>query len=471
MKPFLAAALLCVSLTAGAQAQDPVVMTICGEPVRLSEFDYSFNKNNAEGVIDKKSRAEYVDLFINYKLKVRAALDAHLDTAAAFRKEFAQYRDMQIRPSVITDADVEAEARRIYEETRARIDSTGGMVKVRHILTLVSQRAAEAQQAAAKARIDSLYALLKGGADFADLATRFSDDKATAAQGGALPWLQRKATVKEFDNAAFTMQDGELSQPIRSDFGWHIILREAHQNFFPYDSLRADIMRFIDGRNIREKIINRKLDSIAAAATPALTRDDVLAARRDSMTAADPALRYLIQEYHDGLLLFEISKAEVWQRAEQDEAGLAACFKQNRKKYTWDRPRFKGIAFHCKEQADVAAVKATVKGVPFGEWGKRLAEKFNNDSVLRVRVEKGLFAEGRSALVDSAVFHKDTTVRTTRHFPYDGVCGRIIKKPEDYTDVRPLVVQDHQEQLERQWVAALRRKYPVSVDRAALGLD
>ena len=61
-----------------AQAQsanDPTIMTINGQPISRSEFEYSYNKNNSEGVIDKKSVEEYVDLFINYKLKVQAAID------------------------------------------------------------------------------------------------------------------------------------------------------------------------------------------------------------------------------------------------------------------------------------------------------------------------------------------------------------------------------------------------------------
>ena len=98
-----------------AQSADPVIMKINGTPVLRSEFEYSYNKNNSEGVIDKKTVEDYVDLFINYKLKVVAALDAKLDTLTSFKNEFAQYRDQQLRPSFITDADVENEARKIYE--------------------------------------------------------------------------------------------------------------------------------------------------------------------------------------------------------------------------------------------------------------------------------------------------------------------------------------------------------------------
>ena len=99
---------LCVVAVAAFAQNDPVVMTINGVPVTRSEFEYSYNKNNSEGVIDKKSVEEYVDLFINYKLKVAAALDAKMDTMTSFKEEFAKYRDLQVRPSFVTDDDIQA---------------------------------------------------------------------------------------------------------------------------------------------------------------------------------------------------------------------------------------------------------------------------------------------------------------------------------------------------------------------------
>ena len=145
---------------------DPIIMTIDGQPVTRSEFEYSYNKNNAEGVIDKKNVNEYVDLFINYKLKVKAAMDARLDTLSSFKQEFATYRDQQIRPAMITDADVEAEAYRLYTQEQHRVDSMGGLVKPAHILIGIPQKATQAQQNAAKQRIDSIYNLLKNGGNF-----------------------------------------------------------------------------------------------------------------------------------------------------------------------------------------------------------------------------------------------------------------------------------------------------------------
>ena len=250
-KLLIGAMLLCGNIVF-AQVDDPVVMKINGQPVSRSEFEYSFNKNNSEGVIDKKSVDEYVDLFVNYKLKVEAAKEARLDTLKSFLNEFAGYRDQQIRPAMITDADIEAEARRIYEETRSRIDGNGGMTKPAHILVMVKQKADEAQQKAAKERIDSIYNALQNGADFAELAKKCSDDKGTAANGGELQWIAKGMTLKEFEDAAWALEKGQMSKPVLSPAGWHIILLKDKGNFFDYDSQRADIVRYLSLIHISE---------------------------------------------------------------------------------------------------------------------------------------------------------------------------------------------------------------------------
>ena len=232
-----------------ASAQiDPTIMTINGTPVSRSEFEYSYNKNNSNGVIDKKTVKEYVDLFVNYKLKVLAALDAKVDTLSSFKREFETYRDQQVRPAFIDSSDIDAEAHKIYKETQERIDGAGGMVKPAHILILLNQKATPKEQAYAKLKADSIYNVLKKGGDFAELARKFSDDKGTAQKGGELPWITKGQTVKAFEDAAYSMKVGELRTPVLSEFGYHIIKLKGRQNFFPYDSLKNDIYRFIDAR-------------------------------------------------------------------------------------------------------------------------------------------------------------------------------------------------------------------------------
>ena len=464
-KLLIGAMLLCGNIVF-AQVDDPVVMKINGQPVSRSEFEYSFNKNNSEGVIDKKSVDEYVDLFVNYKLKVEAAKEARLDTLKSFLNEFAGYRDQQIRPAMITDADIEAEARRIYEETRSRIDGNGGMTKPAHILVMVKQKADEAQQKAAKERIDSIYNALQNGADFAELAKKCSDDKGTAANGGELQWIAKGMTLKEFEDAAWALEKGQMSKPVLSPAGWHIILLKDKGNFFDYDSQRADIVRYIEQRGLREKIIDNKLDSIGKAQNT--TAEKVLEAKRLELEANDSDLRNLIKEYYDGLLLYEISNRTVWEKAAADQAGLVAYFKKNKKNYKWDAPRFKGIAYHVKDQADVKAVKDAVKGLPFDQWADKLRKTFNNDSILRIRVEKGIFKQGDNALVDREVFGVDTIAKGLKDYPIDAVYGQKLKAPKEMTDVKAQVLADYQDALEKEWVEGLRRKYAVEIDEEVL---
>ncbi|MBR5918324.1 MAG: peptidylprolyl isomerase [Prevotella sp.] len=467
MKKLLFAALLFAASAANAQTKDdPVIMTVNGQPVLRSEFEYSFNKNNSDGVIDKKNVAEYVDLFINYKLKVEAAKEARLDTTTSFREEFVSYRDQQIRPTFITDADVEAEAKKIYDETAHRIDSMGGMMKPAHILLMLGQKATDEQQKTAKTRIDSIAKALKNGADFADLARRLSDDKNTAVNGGELPWVTKGQLVPDFEKAAFALKVGEVSEPVQTPYGYHIIKMIDKGGFFPYDSVRTDILQYIEQRNLRESIVDRKLTAMAEA--EGTTAEALVEKKMNEMTAEDEDLKYLIQEYHDGLLLYEISNQKVWNKAGKDEAGLAAFFNKNKKKYAWDESRFKGMVYHVKEQGDVKAVKNAVKGLPFDKWAEKLRTTFNNDSVLRIRVEKGIFKQGDNGFVDREIFKKNAEVKKLEKFPIDAVYGKKLKKPESYQDVRGLVVADYQEALEKEWVAELRRKYAVKVDENVL---
>ena len=458
-------ALLLSAGMALAQANDPVIMTVNGKPVLKSEFEYSYNKNNSEGVIDKKTVREYVDLFINYKLKVEAALDAKLDTMKSFQDEFKMYRDQQIRPSFVTDDDMEAEAKKVYQNTKDQI-GPNGLVMPAHILIQVNQKAEEAEKAKAKERIDSIYGALKAGADFAEMATKFSQDPGSARKGGTLPWIGPNQTVKEFEDVAYSLQVGQMSEPFESPFGYHIILMKDRKQLEPYDSLRTNIMKFLEARNASDHVAKTIIDSVAKQR--GITTAELMDERTEQLCANDIELKNLVREYHDGLLLFEISNQTIWDKAAKDSLALANYFKKNKKKYKWDEPRYKGMVFHVKVPEDVEAVKNSVKGLAFEKWAERLRTTFNNDSVIRIRVEKGIFKRGDNAYIDKLVFHKDTTTRQVKNYPIDDVYGKLIKKPENFEDVRGQVTADYQDMLEKQWVAELRKKYAVKVDEAVL---
>ena len=324
--------ILCAfAITAGAQTSDPVVMTINGQNVTRSEFEYSYNKNNGDEVIEKTTVEQYVPLFVNYKLKVAAALDARLDTLTSFKQEFAKYRDQQVRPTIVTSEDVENEARKIYDD-RQKMIGDKGLIRPAHILIRLAQKASSAAQDSAKARIDSIYACLRSGADFADLATRLSQDPGSAKRGGLLPWICIGQTLKEFEDVAFSLNKGEMSKPFLSPVGYHIVKMTDRKQLEPYDSLRANIITFIEKRNLRDAIAQRKVSEMVKSSDGRLTVAEIMQQRADSLAKVDETMKYLIQEYHDGLLLFEVSNREVWEKAAADSVGQMKWYKKYRKK-------------------------------------------------------------------------------------------------------------------------------------------
>ena len=456
--------LLLVATAVHAQKSDPIIMTVAGVDVPRSEFEYSYNKNNTDGVIDKKTVDEYVDLFINYKLKVQAALDARLDTTEAFLKEFAQYRDQQVLPTFVTDADMLDEAHKVYDQTVEQI-GPDGLVSAAHILIQTPQKATEEQLSDAKRRIDSVYTALQAGADFEALAKQVSQDPGSARRGGLLGWFSRHQMVKEFEDEAFALQPGQMSKPFQSPYGWHIILMKERKQLEPFDFHRENILKFLEQRGARNAIVDRKLEAMVKASDNVETRDMLIERRVDSLSQVDPEMRYLIKEYHDGLLLYEISNRTIWEKAAKDEESLALYFKKNKKKYKWDEPRFKGMAYHVKEQGDVKAVANCVKKLKFEAWNEALRTTFNGDSIIRIRAEKGLFKKGDNALIDRECFKvADAKVDSVKGYPIDAVYGEMLKKPEDYNDVRGQVTADLQDEMERFWVADLRKKYSVVVN-------
>ena len=453
------------ALLAQSTASDPIVMTVAGVDVPRSEFEYSYNKNNGDGVIDRKTVAEYAELFVNYKLKVAAAIDARLDTLSSFQEEFAMYRDQQVKPTLATDADVLAEARKAYDRTKENI-GTRGLIRPAHIFLRLSTKATDNEQVQVKQRADSVYRALKGGADFAELAKKVSQDPRSAVQGGTLPWIGPNQTFPEFEEAAYALQKGEMSEPVLAPDGYHIILMTDRKQLEPFEELKDMIVRSFEQQGVRQYIADQRLKQVLSDSKGAITEKDYMAQRADSLAQVDQEMKYLIKEYHDGLLLYEISNRNVWDKAAKDDAALDAWFRAHKKDYAYTEPHYKGIAYHVKDKADVKAVRNLVKRLPFNEWADALRKTFNPNSIIRIRVEKGVFKPGDNALIDREVFKVEPQKQEEAwpDYPISAVYGKKLKKyPEDYTDVRGQVVADYQEMLEKEWVASLRKRYPVKI--------
>ncbi|MBQ4380374.1 MAG: peptidylprolyl isomerase, partial [Bacteroidaceae bacterium] len=162
--------------------------------------------------------------------------------------------------------------------------------------------------------------------------------------------------------------------------------------------------------------------------------------------------------------MYEISKSNVWDKAQADELGLEAYFNANKKNYVWDKPRFSGIIIRGKDESVVAKAKKLIKKVDEPDWAQTIVGALNTDSVKVVRIERGLFKQGDNATIDRLAFgDKTKEVKKVKNYPATDIYGKKVKKPRTYKDVKGQVVTDYQNEKEREWVEGLRGKYEVVV--------
>ena len=232
LKVFVLASFVMPALFANAQAKldKQVLMTIGDQDVTVKEFCDVYYKNNLKSdVIEKKSVDEYLELFTTFRMKVMEAERMKLDTSAKFQKELAGYRKQLAKPFMSSD-DITDEL--IQEAYQRKLKD----IRASHILVRCDKNAlpSDTLKAYNKALEIRKKALVKD-ADFAALADQYSDDpsakgmKATdqtpARPGnhGDLGYFTVFDMVYPFETGAYNTKEGEISMPVRSDFGYHII--------------------------------------------------------------------------------------------------------------------------------------------------------------------------------------------------------------------------------------------------------
>jgi peptidyl-prolyl cis-trans isomerase SurA len=348
------------------------------------------------------------------------------------------------------------EGERDFEEVRAS-----------HIMKMTPmgdiQRMADAQVA-----MDSIYQLaIQDSTDFAALAQANSEDRGSAMRGGDLGWFGRGAMVQPFEDITFDLEIGAISKPFQTRFGIHISKLHEKRGIQPLDSMRAQILRQVQ-RDQRMQIAEQSFINKTRAAynLPAEMSDADVKAYADAHLEEKYAdLRNLVKEYHDGILLFDVSLREVWDKANQDTEGLAAYFKANKKNYTWDAPRYKGSIIYAKNEVAAKAAKQIVKSAHPDSVLSYLNQRVNVDSVMYVRVERGIWEAGKNSAVDKYGFKNKTAEYTpSEEFPIVVPVGKVIKSPQEYTDERAKVTTDYQDYLEKAWIKTLREKYPVVIN-------
>jgi peptidyl-prolyl cis-trans isomerase SurA len=202
-----------------AQSDDPVLFTVAGNPVHVSEFEYIYTKTNGkEADFSEKSLEEYLDLYVRFKLKVQRAKEMQLDTIPSLKKELDGYR-RQLADSYLIDKEVtEKLTREAYE--RAKQD-----VEISHVLVSVDANAAPEDTLEAYNKALAIRSRILKGEDFSEVAKALSDDKSAANNGGYIGFVNVLFPngFYKLETAAYTLPIGELSQPVRTNSGYHIL--------------------------------------------------------------------------------------------------------------------------------------------------------------------------------------------------------------------------------------------------------
>ncbi|MBN9293146.1 MAG: peptidylprolyl isomerase [Flavobacteriia bacterium] len=420
-----------------------------------------------------------------------------------------------------------------------------GTIRTAHIMIALAKNASAEDIEAAKKKAYEIYTKAKNGEDFAKLAETFSDDTQSAAKGGELPPFGTGTTTRMipvFENAAFGLKNnGDITEPIQTDFGFHIIKRLDWKPLGSFDELKKELQTKVS-KDDRSKITQdsfiqklkkeykyksykakniswfyNNIDSsyfknnysytglttdkpLFVLNKQAFTqkqfaeyiqkntkyirngsfkdiidqhyanweRQSILNYEQSRLDGKYPDFKLLMNEYHDGILLFEIMSDKVWNKASQDSTGLTAFFEKNKDKYVWGK-RVDAFVYECISN-DVANNVYGMISKNNAVSSKEIIDEVNKTSELNLKVKTNKYE------IESTPFLKghDFVKGLNKVYEYNGkyyvVFVNEILDPsaKELAECRGLVISDYQNYLETTWLSELKQKYPVKIHTEVL---
>ena len=638
-KYFLLSAFLISSLFSFAQEKkDQTILTIAGELVPKSEFERVFKKNNnKDSVYDKKAIDDYLQLYINYKLKVKEALELGMDTVKSFIDELGGYRKqlsqpylvdkkvgenllseayermktdvrashvlikcdpntlpkdttvaynkaMKVRSEIIKGADFVATAKKYSDdpsvkdnggdlgyftsmqmvypfESAAFTLNTGetslpvrtrfgyhiikvtekrpaqGEIKVSHIMIKSGIGISSEDSIKALQKVNEISVKLKSGSNFEDLAKQYSEDQSSAKSGGQLPSFGTGRMVPEFEMAAFALKaNGDISEPIKTSYGWHIIKLLEKKGIGTYEEVQSDLKQkiqkdsrselskssmisrikskysFKENQKAKDEFI-KTLDStftqgkwtidkaaglnstIFLLGENAYSQQDfakyivdhqvkhevsgkpivlannlyndwvkevALTFEESKLDSLYPEFKNLMQEYRDGILLFELTDKKVWSKAVKDTIGLNEFYAKNKSSYMWGE-RVEATVFTCLDANISKEVRRLLKKI---EDNDTLMARVNKNSQLNLQIKSGKFAKGDNEIIDKINWSPGLTADLIhdKQVVFVNVIKVYPATFKNLDEAKGLITADYQNQLEKEWISSLRAKYTVIVN-------
>ena len=616
-----------------------ILLTISEEPVLANEFVRVYNKNlNLVQDDSQKEVESYLELFINYKLKLAEARFLGYDKDPVYLRELRSYKN-QLTQNYLTDSNVtddlvleaydrtlneirvqhvlvrvkefETDTLKAYTEIQAfqerlkndtfeslkkevhdgksvfvedlgfftafkmvyNFETTAFNTKVGeisnpfrtkfgfHVLKVLEKRKSKGQVSVAhimiantqkdtmlvaKDRIQELYRLLLQGEDFGNLAKQFSDDKSSSMRNGKLkPFKSGQINSISFGNTAFSLKEkGDISEPIQTEFGWHILklinkqpvdefkkIKEDLEDQVRKDSrsqivkvkmldnllthyklkglnpnialLKSNIIynssnntwelsdNFNDLRSIltiqktsysyRDFLIflnkNNKLTNKNRTTKLTLNKQyklfleqSVFQYQKDNLENENQDFANILNEYREGLLLFELMQDKIWEGAKNDSVGIKAFYNLNKEYYLWP-DRVVGSVVRSSNLKNVKKVrKLWIKG-----YSNQMIDELLNKTKQNVIFSNGEFALGESPLpqsftitpgVESGVKSPiSKVIEENNSFYVVNVNEFKPQSQKSLEEAKGQLISDYQTKLEAQWILELKSKFDVNVNQ------
>ena len=628
--------ILCGAFALVISAQN--VLTIDSQNISLEEFKNVFNKNNNNTELTKEYLDEYMQLFVNFKLKVKEADELGLDTIAAFISELDGYRIQLAKPylknkefdeNMLTEAydrmkqDIKAshilisvdekattqQEKEAYDKVLAIRSSilantisfaaaakknsddksaltndgdlsyftafmmvydfesaaygteigeismpiktkygyhiikvtdkrkASGEVKVAHIMFKSGQGSDDKKLNEAKDKINKVSELLKNGEKFSDVAERFSEDRSTAVKGGSLPAFGVGKMVPEFETVAFELKEiGDMSAPFRTEYGWHIITLLERKGIPKFEDIKVELKRKIesDSRGELSKqalfdklhktykvannpkvytafrmktantiasgtfsplsennaklvtingkaiavssfvnyiLLNQKAGSDFDEMYTAFVNQELLAYEESQLETKYPEYKALLQEYREGILLFDLTNTKVWTKAVEDTVGLQNFFTANNSNYRWEN-RVDASVYSCIDLATAIRVKRAIYKKHRGNiTDAEILTETNTDAPLSLQINSKKFVKGENEYVDAVDWElgiaADIKTNDGSYIIVD-IHEVLASGLKELNETRGKVISDYQNTLELEWIASLHEKYKVSINNEVL---
>ena len=628
-----------LSIYTSAQENNPIVLEINNKPITKSEFLKVYLKNNPNPKFDKVAIDEYLNLYKKFKFKVLEAQYLGYDTLPNLKTELAGYRKTlslpyltdkieneklitecyerlkkeirashilikidenaqpadtleaynritQLKKKIEKGADFGAIAREYSDDPSAQYNngdlgyftafqmvfqfenaafntkigeisnpirtkfgfhiikatdsrSAKGTMKAAHIMISANEKSTDEEKLNAENKIQEIYEKLKKGEPFEELAQNFSEDLSSSEKGGILPEFGTGTTTRmitEFETNAFSLEkDNDFSAPFKTDFGFHIVKRIQLTPLASFEKLKKEIQSKInrDDRvhlsqnhfieklkkeynyqvlstkelkwfyknidtnyynggwtgnglttnkelfKIDQKVFTQKEFSnylaenyrqIRKTSIKQLVNDqfknwvnfELLAFEKSQLEVKYPDFKTLMQEYHDGVLLYEIMTDLIWNKASLDTIGLNTYFEANKNKYMW-KERINATVYECGSQKIADKVVKLLKNDTINS--RHVLQIINDTSELNLSVKTNLYEKENTA------FLKNTTLKKGVNLPYQhGLKIYVVKVDEIIppsakllNETKGLVITDYQNYLEQTWLEELSKKYSFKV--------